>query len=331
MSVKDRAVEWAYAAAWRLVRALPEPRGRARLFRAVPTGPRATARWRCASAGEPTCAQVVGPDMPDDEFDAAGTRRDALVRPLLAGGVPAAVASRRAAPDRLRRCDGHEVLLANVAAGPGVDPGAAARGQLGRRRRLGRREGHADHDGRRAAQAGRRSTERFLAFRESLGMEILPLTGGDRPTLDVLAERFEAGAVVPLLADRDFSARGVAVDVLRPPDPDAGRPGDPRAAYRRAALHGRRCGTSPSGPVGSCLHRDRAARPVLGTAGRAGPAGDPDDRRPSSPRASAEHPADWHMLARMFLPDEPRRRSVARYGSAPAGSGADAGTPSRAG
>lgn len=54
--------------------------------------------------------------------------------------------------------------------------------------------------------------ERFLAFRQRLGMEILPTQGGERPAFDVLVDRLRAGAVVPLLADRDLSARGVEVD-----------------------------------------------------------------------------------------------------------------------
>jgi KDO2-lipid IV(A) lauroyltransferase len=33
--------------------------------------------------------------------------------------------------------------------------------------------------------------DRFVAFRESLGMEVLPLTGGARPPYDVLVERLE--------------------------------------------------------------------------------------------------------------------------------------------
>ncbi|MEV4133600.1 phosphatidylinositol mannoside acyltransferase [Dactylosporangium sp. NPDC049742] len=53
---------------------------------------------------------------------------------------------------------------------------------------------------------------RYLQFRRSLGMEILPTTGGDRPAFDVLEERLRAGYVVPLLADRDLTARGVEVD-----------------------------------------------------------------------------------------------------------------------
>ncbi|MFC4999771.1 phosphatidylinositol mannoside acyltransferase [Dactylosporangium cerinum] len=53
---------------------------------------------------------------------------------------------------------------------------------------------------------------RYLHFRRALGMEILPTTGGDRPAFDVLEERLRAGYVVPLLADRDLTARGVEVD-----------------------------------------------------------------------------------------------------------------------
>jgi KDO2-lipid IV(A) lauroyltransferase len=52
----------------------------------------------------------------------------------------------------------------------------------------------------------------FLAFRESLGMTILPLTGGG----DVFAQlRGHLGGpvVMPLLADRDLTDRGIEVDL----------------------------------------------------------------------------------------------------------------------
>ena len=52
----------------------------------------------------------------------------------------------------------------------------------------------------------------FLAFRESLGMTILPLTGGP----DVFAElraHLTAPVVMPLLADRDLTARGIEVEL----------------------------------------------------------------------------------------------------------------------
>jgi lauroyl/myristoyl acyltransferase len=52
----------------------------------------------------------------------------------------------------------------------------------------------------------------FLAFRESLGMTILPLTGGP----DVFAElrgHLTSPVVMPLLADRDLTARGIEVEL----------------------------------------------------------------------------------------------------------------------
>lgn len=52
--------------------------------------------------------------------------------------------------------------------------------------------------------------EKFVAYRESLGMEILPLTGGASPS-QVLKERLKAGGIVALVGDRDLSASGVPV------------------------------------------------------------------------------------------------------------------------
>ena len=52
----------------------------------------------------------------------------------------------------------------------------------------------------------------FLAFRESLGMTILPLTGGG----DVFAQlrgHLTKPVLMPLLADRDLTDRGVEVDL----------------------------------------------------------------------------------------------------------------------
>lgn len=56
--------------------------------------------------------------------------------------------------------------------------------------------------------------ERFVAFRESLGMEVLPLTGGDRPPFEVLEERLRAGGTVCLVGDRDLTPRGVEVELF---------------------------------------------------------------------------------------------------------------------
>lgn len=52
---------------------------------------------------------------------------------------------------------------------------------------------------------------KFVEFRESLGMEILPLTGGTTPVSTLLKERLRAGGIVCLLGDRDLTASGVPV------------------------------------------------------------------------------------------------------------------------
>ena len=54
--------------------------------------------------------------------------------------------------------------------------------------------------------------DRFIAYRESLGFEVLPLTGGQRPPMEVLAERLRANRFVCLMADRDLTRSGVPVD-----------------------------------------------------------------------------------------------------------------------
>lgn len=53
--------------------------------------------------------------------------------------------------------------------------------------------------------------EKFLAYRRSLGMEILPLTGGEQPASVILKQRLREGKVVCLLGDRDLTGSGVDV------------------------------------------------------------------------------------------------------------------------
>ena len=55
--------------------------------------------------------------------------------------------------------------------------------------------------------------QRFLHFRQRLGMEILPLTGGG-DVFGVLVRRLRKGGFVPLLADRDLTATGVPVTLF---------------------------------------------------------------------------------------------------------------------
>ena len=84
--------------------------------------------------------------------------------------------------------------------------------------------------------------EQFLAFRESLGMRIIPLTGGNDVFRELLAA-LRGGAFVALLADRDLTRGGVEVDLCG--SPRGWRSGRPRSRWPPAPRCTRcRCSTS---------------------------------------------------------------------------------------
>ncbi|MBM9467055.1 phosphatidylinositol mannoside acyltransferase [Nakamurella leprariae] len=145
--------------------------------------------------------------------------------------------------------------------------------------------------------------EQFVAYRESLGMEILPLTGGGAGPSQVLKDRLRAGKVVALLADRDLTASGVPVDFFGEP---TRMPAGPAllAATTGAALL----------PVHLSFTDDgwrQVVAPPLQLPGR---------RLAEQVRGGTqlladffaqeigEHPADWHMLQPLWLADlDPER------------------------
>jgi KDO2-lipid IV(A) lauroyltransferase len=147
--------------------------------------------------------------------------------------------------------------------------------------------------------------EKFLDFRRSLGMEIIPIEGAGRPVFDVLEERIANGTVVPLLADRDLTARGVEVDFFggrtkMPAGPAALalRTGAPLYVapqwYEPEGPRGRFVGPVPVPKEGPLDVRVRATTQLVADRIAAG---------------IAEHPEDWHMLQRMWL-DESQTATV---------------------
>jgi KDO2-lipid IV(A) lauroyltransferase len=150
--------------------------------------------------------------------------------------------------------------------------------------------------------------ERFVAYRRTLGMEILPLTGGAQPPLDVLTERVRAGAVVPLLADRDLSSRGVPVTFF----------GEPTRMPAGPALLALRTGAPLL--VASIWYEDGRTCTRLDEVAVAGSGSRPQRVAVTTQRIAdlmavriAEHPADWHMLQRLWLADlRARSREPAR-------------------
>ena len=134
--------------------------------------------------------------------------------------------------------------------------------------------------------------DRFVAFRQSLGMEVLPLTGGPRPPYDVLVERLEAGGTLCLLADRDLSARGVDVEFF---GATARMPAGPASLALRtgATLIPATLSFRPDGWQVAfhpeVEHTDVAAMT--------------QSVADAFARGIAAHPADWHMMQRLWLED----------------------------
>jgi phosphatidylinositol dimannoside acyltransferase len=149
--------------------------------------------------------------------------------------------------------------------------------------------------------------ERFVAFRESLGMEVIPLTGGDRPPFAVLADRLRAGGTLCLLGDRDLTSTGVEVDFFGAP---ARMPAGPAAL-----AHDTGAALIPT-TLSFWDDRDWRVRfhpeiPRVDTGDRAG-----DIRTMTQAVADTfadgigEHPQDWHMLQRVWVADlDPGRLS----------------------
>jgi phosphatidylinositol dimannoside acyltransferase len=146
--------------------------------------------------------------------------------------------------------------------------------------------------------------DRFVAYRESIGMEVIALTGGQSAPTQVLIERLRANRVVCLLADRDLSRNGIDVSFFGEP---ARMPAGPAllAALTGASLHVAHpyfvddtgWGVSISAPLelpdGSIRERVVAGTQMMADGFAAG---------------IAERPADWHMLQRLWLADLPPGR-----------------------
>ncbi|MEH1169763.1 phosphatidylinositol mannoside acyltransferase [Micromonospora sp. CPCC 205539] len=286
--------ELGYVAGWRVLRALPRSlvaaAFQAGADRAHRQGGGGTARLRA------NLRRVVGPELPEPELDELVKRglRSYARYWMEAFLLPALSREQILAGFRL---DGAELLAADVAAGRGAVVALPHAGNW-------------DAAGAWVAASGWPITtvaerlregvyERFVAFRESLGMEILPNRGGPRPAFDVLLERLRAGAVVPLLADRDLSARGVEVDFFggrtrMPAGPAllALHTGAPLYVaslwYEPGTAHAALDGPLPvPGPEeGSLDQRVRALTQLIADRLAAG---------------IARHPEDWHMLQRMWL------------------------------
>jgi phosphatidylinositol dimannoside acyltransferase len=137
---------------------------------------------------------------------------------------------------------------------------------------------------------------RFVAYRERLGMEVLPLTGADASPVRTLFDRARDGRLICLVADRDLSASGVQVDLLGAP---ARLPAGPAMVARTTG--------APLVPVtlaydGPRLHI-RMHPPVEHVSGREGLRVMTQRVADAFTEGIRAHPHDWHMLQKVFVDD----------------------------
>ncbi|MFJ3228733.1 phosphatidylinositol mannoside acyltransferase [Streptomyces sp. NPDC086783] len=144
--------------------------------------------------------------------------------------------------------------------------------------------------------------DRFVAYREGLGMEVLPHSGGS--AFGTLARRLREGGLVCLVADRDLSASGVEVDFF----------GETARMPAGPALLAQQTGAQLL-PVtlwfdDSPVMKGRVHPPVAvpGSGTRAEKTSVMTQALADAfATGIAEHPEDWHMLQRLWLADlEPR-------------------------
>jgi phosphatidylinositol dimannoside acyltransferase len=287
--VNRTATDWAYAAGWMAVRAMPEFAART----AFDTGARYAARHGGPDQLRKNLARVIGvapADVPDALMRASLASygrywREAFRLPTM--NLPALA---RQLNDSVL---GQDHLDAALAAGRGA---VVALPHSGNWDMAG--VWLAQTRGTFTTVAERLKPEslyrRFIAYRESLGFEVLPLSGGKRPPYEVLCDRLRDNRVVCLMAERDLTRTGVEVEFFG--EPTRMPAGSAKLAIETgAALLPTHCWFEDDGwvawiqPALDCTGGDVGAiTQVLAD---------------QFAKNIAAHPEDWHMLQPQWLAD----------------------------
>ena len=152
--------------------------------------------------------------------------------------------------------------------------------------------------------------ESFVKFRQTLGFEVLPLTGGGSP-FGTLAVRLRAGGLVCLVSDRDLKETGIEVEFFGEKARIAATAA--LAVHTGAALM----------PTATWFEGDDWGAeiypeiPVPESGTRAEKVAAMSQQLAHVfEEAIAEHPQDWHMLQRVFNADlDPARLALVRVPS----------------
>ncbi|WP_354643505.1 phosphatidylinositol mannoside acyltransferase [Kitasatospora camelliae] len=173
--------------------------------------------------------------------------------------------------------------------------------------------------------------DRFVAYREGLGMEVLALTGSDVSVIGTLARRLREGKLVCLVGDRDLSEAGIPVEFF---GERTRMPAGPAALAQRTGAALFPVSLWYDGPL---MHAE--VHPEIPVPAE----GDRRERTAAMTQALAdvwegairEHSADWHMLQKLWLadltprPDRPAAPATAGPEAAAAGPGAAPGAVAR--
>lgn len=292
--MKDEVVDALYALGWGTVRKVPEPVAK-EVFALI-----AERVWRRRGRRvvqlEKNLRRVVGDDVPEPELRELGRAAMHSYLRYWMEVFRLPEMSREVITSRMRLRGGDTLY------------GALGRGgvilvlpHMGNYEHAGAWLVHAGYPFTTVAERLRPESlyDRFVAFRESLGMEILPLTGGDGNVFETLVQRLREGRVVCLVGDRDLTESGVEIDFFGRP---ARMPGGPAALALEtgAALlpvtlwyEGENWGARVHDeiPVPSEGGRNEKIHAMTQSVAQAFEEG------------IAAHPEDWHMLQRVWVED----------------------------
>ncbi|QII06417.1 phosphatidylinositol mannoside acyltransferase [Rhodococcoides fascians A25f] len=289
MNVSERASDLGYAAGWRLVRSLPEGVARGLFDRGADI---ASTRNGGPDQLRRNLARVLGTtpgEVPDDLIrdsvrSYARYWREAFRLPSMDLAAQAAV---------IDRCvNGQEHLEAALASGKGAVLALPHSGNWDMAGMwLVRKHGGLSTVAERLKPES--LYQRFVAYRESLGFEIFPLSGGEQPPLQALSERLRENKVVCLLGERDLAKHGVPVTFFG--EPTRMPAGAAKLAIDTGAtllpVHGYFDGDGwgfDIFPAVDVSHGIAVATQTLA------------DHFAAGIRA---HPADWHMLQPLWMSD----------------------------
>lgn len=159
--------------------------------------------------------------------------------------------------------------------------------------------------------------DEFVRYREQLGMTILPLTGAG--SFRELVRTVKHGGLVPLLADRDLTDRGVPVRFCGHPARMAAGPAAlalaTGAPLQAVSVHYEPHPDRPPGPASYRVVLTFSAVLQAAPGPRAAQIADLTQQCADFLGAMVrEHTADWHMMQRVFADDSAARSDQAQVG-----------------